>query len=49
MNKKIVAVIITVFLIITLSIIFLKISNKKDTSQIDTTESAERNYSSNII
>ena len=49
MNKKIIAVIITVFLIITLSIIFFKISNKKDTSQIDIIEPTERNYSSNII
>ena len=49
MNKKIIVVIITVFLLIILSLIFLKISNKKDTSKIDIIEPTERNYSSNII
>ena len=49
MNKKIIVIIITVFLLIILSLIFLKISNKKDTSKIDITEPTERNYSSNII
>ena len=49
MSKKIVAIIILVFLFIILTIVFLKISNKKDISKIDIIEPTERNYSSNII
>ena len=49
MNKKIIVVIITVFLLIILSLIFIKLSNKKDTSKVDIIEPTERNYSSNII
>jgi len=49
MSKKIVAIIILVFLFIILTIVFLKISNKKNISEIDKTKPTERNYSSNII
>ena len=49
MNKKIIVIIVMVFLLIILSLIFLKISNKKDVSKIESIEKTEKNYSSNII